>query len=231
MSSTEWSAARGEKWRAGLCAMEAMLLPTQEPLLRALQLDAPLRIADVGCGGGGTTLEISRRAPAGSVVDGLDISPALIELARARPRPDGRAVAFEVADLATATPRRPYDRLASRFGVMFFAEPDAAFANLARWLAPGGRLAFAVWGALSDNPWMSSVREVVAHFIDLPAIDPGAPGPFRYADPDELLAALARAGFASLKVDDWRGALPVGSSPAEAASFALSSFASFGELL
>jgi ubiquinone/menaquinone biosynthesis C-methylase UbiE len=128
-------------------AKEAKLAPVDEPLIRALNLDAPSRIADIGCGGGGTTLEILRRAPAGSVVHGFDLSPASIELARGRKRSDECTIAFEVANMATATaPEEPYDRLVSRFGIMFFDDPLGAFANLVRWIAPGGRFAFAALG-------------------------------------------------------------------------------------
>jgi SAM-dependent methyltransferase len=213
--------------------MESMLMPIDEPLTVALELAAPSRIAEIGCGGGGTALEILRRAPAGSVVHGFDISPKVIDLARRRLRPGDRAVVFDVADMAKAAPEHPYDRLVSRFGVMFFDEPPAAFANLVRWLEPGGRFAFAVWGRPSDNPWMTSVRDVVARIVEVPRSDPEAPGPFRYADSDKLLGLLDRAGFAGVGVSDWRGALPIGGGlpPAEAARFALASFSSFGELL
>lgn len=230
----DWGASRGEKWRAQLSRMEAMLTPIDEPLIRALHLDAPRRIADIGCGGGGTALEIVRRAPEGSVVHGFDISPALIESARDRTRPDERAIAFEIADMATAlAPHEPYDRLVSRFGIMFFDDPPSAFSNLARWLAPGGRFAFAVWGPPAENPWMTSVRNVAAEVVDVPSPDPDAAGPFRYADADKLLALLDRAGLGELDARDWRGALPIGGGlpAAAAANFALASFSSFGELL
>jgi len=172
-AATDWTGERGKKWLAQLAGMEAMLKPVDEPLIRALHLDAPARIADIGCGGGGTTLEILRRAPAGSVVHGFDLSPALIDLARSRKPSEERAVAFEIADMATAAaPEEPYNRLVSRFGIMFFDDPLAAFANLLRWLAPGGRFAFAAWGRSADNPWITSVRQVVAEIIDLPAPDP-----------------------------------------------------------
>jgi SAM-dependent methyltransferase len=229
-----WAAARGQQWAAQLAGLEAMLAPVDEPLIRALHLDAPCRIADIGCGGGGTTLEILRRAPAGSVVHGFDLSPALIELARSRKGSDERGVAFEIADMAKANaPDDPYDRLVSRFGILFFDDPPAAFANLARWLAPGGRFAFAVWGHPAENPWMTSVRQVVAEIIDLPPPDPEAPGPFRYAEAERLLALLDRAGFGELEVSDWRGVLPIGGGlpAAEAANFALAAFSSFGDML
>ena len=233
-ADSDWAATRGEKWRAQLPGMEAMLTPVDEPLMRALQLDAPLRIAEVGCGGGGTALVILRRAPAGTVVHGFDISPALIEVARRRTGPEERSITFETADMTTRTaPGALYDRLVSRFGVMFFDDPAAAFKNLARWLVPGGRFAFAVWGRPTDNPWMKSVRDEVAEVVDVPRVDPEAPGAFRYGEADTLLTLLGASGFGDLDVHDWHGALPIGGglAAAEAASFALASFASFGELL
>jgi trans-aconitate methyltransferase len=100
--------------------MEAMLAPVDEPLIRALKLDGGYRIADIGCGGGGTTLEILRQAPAGSVVHGFDLSGVLIESARSRKPYDESAIFFEIADIVTATaPGQLYNRLVSRFGVMF----------------------------------------------------------------------------------------------------------------
>ncbi len=233
-AATDWSAERGEKWLAQLAGMEAMLAPVDEPLIQALRLDAAWRIADIGCGGGGTTREILRRAPVGSAVHGFDLSPGLIEVARRLQRAEERAAAFAVANMATASaPDILYDRLVSRFGIMFFDDPLAAFANLAGWLAPGGRFAFAVWGRLAENPWMTSAREVVAEIIHLPAPDLEAPGPFRYGQPYKLLHLLEQTGYGDLEIREWRGVLPVGGglAAAEAASFALASFSSFGELL
>jgi SAM-dependent methyltransferase len=232
-AASDWADARGEKWRDQLSGMEAMLAPVDEPLIKALRLDAPYRIADIGCGGGGTTIEILRQAPAGSVVCGFDISPALIDTARARARSDERDIAFAVVDVATApAPEKSYDRLVSRFGVMFYDDPPAAFGNLVRWLAPGGRFAFAVWGPQAENPWMTSMREVVAEIINAPPPDPEAPGPFRYAVADKLITLLNQAGFGDLDARDWRGALAIGGGlpAAEAANFALAS-SSVGELL
>ncbi len=226
-TSLEWATARGEKWLAQLSGMEAMLTPVDKPIIRALHLDAPCRVADLGCGGGGTTVEILRRAPAGSVVHGFDISPALIESARKRRGSDQRAIAFSRVNVATApVPEVPYDRLVSRFGTMFYDDPTAAFANLASWLAPGGRFAFAVWGPPAENPWAAAVREAVAEVIDLPSPDPEAPGPFRYAEADKLLSLLDSVGLSDLGVRDWRGALSIGGGlpAAEAAHFALTSF-------
>jgi SAM-dependent methyltransferase len=232
----DWTALRGEKWRTSLTGMEAMLAPVDEPLIRALQLgEVPCRIAEIGCGGGGTTLQIGCRAPSGSVVHGFDLSPALIQLAVSRTRSGVDAnIEFHVADVGTvAPPNVPYDRLVSRFGIMFFEDPSSAFANLSRWLAPDGRFAFAVWGPLAKNPWMGVVREAVSEVIDLAPLDADAPGPFRYADQSKLVALLEQSGFSGLAVQDWHQRLPIGGGlqAEEAADFALASFSTFGELL
>jgi SAM-dependent methyltransferase len=230
----DWAAARSDKWRRQLAGLEAMLAPIDEPLIQALALTAPVRIADVGCGGGATTIKVLRRAPAGSVAHGLDLSPALIEVARRRHGAHDASVAFEVADMGTAAPPEPsYDRLISRLGVMFFNDPPAAFANLRRWLVPGGRFAFAVWGPVVDNAWMSATRAAVAEAIALAPIEPFAPGPFRYGDVVPLVSLLGRAGFGDVTVTDWRQALPIGDGlrAPDAAQFALAAFSSFAELL
>jgi SAM-dependent methyltransferase len=230
----DWAAARSDKWRRHLAGLEAMLAPIDEPLIEALALTAPMRIADVGCGGGATTRAVLRRAPAGSVAHGFDLSPALIEVARRRHGAHDPSAAFEVADMGTTAPPEPsYDRLISRLGVMFFNDPPAALANLRRWLVPGGRFAFAVWGPIADNPWITATRAAVAEAIDLAPIEPSAPGPFRYGDAAPLVSLLARAGFVDVTVTDWRQPLPIGGrlSAPDAAQFALASFSSFAELL
>lgn len=233
-ATSDWKDERGKKWRDTLAGMEAMLAPVDEPLIRSLHLDRPHKIADVGCGGGGTTLLIAQQAPAGSVVHGYDVSPDLIKFARNRIVSDEAAIAFAIADVETASaPSTAYNRLVSRFSTMFFRNPRAAFANLRQWLAPGGRFAFGVWGAPTENPWRADVHGIVAGIVDLPPDDPEAPGPFRYADANKLVALLGHSGFEELDVVDWRGRLPIGGGlpAAEAATFALKSFGSFGEML
>lgn len=223
----DWGGARGQKWRNCLAPMEAMLSVVNVPLIQALQVTHPCRIADIGCGGGGTALDLQRRMPDGSAVWGFDISPALVEAARARIGAGDRNITFEVADVALApAPAMGFDRLVSRFGVMFFANPLVAFSNLARWLGPKGRFAFAVWAPPADNPWMTYVREAVNEVVELTPPNPDAPGPFRYSNVDKLLDLLRQAGFDHLNAVEWRGLLPVGGglSAADAAKFALASF-------
>lgn len=232
-SVVDWAAARSDKWRRHLAGLEVMLAPIDAPLIHALELSGPMRIADVGCGSGATTLAVAHAAPLGSQVHGFDLSPALIEVARRREVGD-RDVRFTLADMGIAAPpERRFDRLVSRFGVMFFQEPHEAFANLHRWLVPGGRFAFAVWGPVDDNTWFTLVRDVVARTITLKTPDPEGPGPFRYASVEPLVALLLKAGCVDIAVEEWRGLLPMGDRPraADAAAFALGAFSSFEEQL
>ena len=154
-----------------------MLAPIDAPLIAALHLSDRLRIADIGAGGGATARAIAAAAP-DSTIEGFDISPDLIEAAKTRA---GSVAHFTLADVAVFRPAERVDRLASRFGVMFFEAPEQAFA---------------VWGPGKDVAFMASVHEAVAAVIDLPQPDPDAPGPCRYGDPSRLLGMLEAAWFA-----------------------------------
>lgn len=218
----DWANTRGALWRDQLDGMEAMLAPVDVPLIAALAMDGPCRIADIGCGGGATTQGIAAVAPAGSVAEGFDISPDLV--AAATRRAEGR-LTFTVADAGSYRPAVPFDRLTSRFGVMFFADPRAAFANLARWLAPGGRLAFAVWGPGPQVTFMAAVKQAMAGVIDAPPAEPDTPNPCRYGEPEGLLALLRDAGLRDVTSHAWLGELNVGGGmgAAQAAAFLLAS--------
>ncbi|NYT40497.1 class I SAM-dependent methyltransferase [Sphingomonas sp. R-74633] len=227
-SDYDWAGGRGAQWRDQLDGMEAMLSPVDVPFIEALALDAPYRIAEIACGGGGTTRAIAAAAPAGSEVTGFDISPDLVAAATARA---GDVARFVEADASTWRPERPFDRLASRFGVMFFDDPAAAFANLRHWLAPGGRLAFAVWGPPGEVGFMAQIRAALAAVMHLPPADPDAPGPCRYGDSARLVALLDAAGFHGAASRTWRGDLPVpGGSAQAAADFLLASSSSAAPL-
>ncbi|MEM0986608.1 MAG: class I SAM-dependent methyltransferase [Pseudomonadota bacterium] len=231
-----WAGARGALWARYAGRLDAMMAPVNHPLVDALAPEASDKIADIGCGGGSTTAAILLNGPEETRISGFDVSPDLITKARAHwaeisaEHPDlapGRAV-FHLADAAHAKPDDgPFDRLVSRFGVMFFEDEARAFSNLHAWLKPEGRFAFAVWASPKENPWMSTVRDAVAEHIDLPAPDPEAPGPFRYADGIRFKAHLEACGFSGVEIRPWRGNLALGGglSSADAADFALGAFA------
>jgi SAM-dependent methyltransferase len=173
----------------GLLALERAAIPERS------------RVLDVGCGFGETTLEIGRRVGAGGAVLGVDVSAPMIELARESARAaDLTNVAFENVDAQTASfEGRPYDALFSRFGVMFFADPAAAFDNLRRALRPGARLAFLCWRSLKENPWLLVPTMAAAPLLPMRRPDPHAPGSFAFADAARVKGLLERAGFVRIE--------------------------------
>lgn len=169
-----------------------------------LQLASGQRVLDVGCGTGHTTIQLARRvAPEGTAV-GLDIAAPMLEGARQRAADSGVSnVEFVQAD-AQVHDFEPgsYDRAYSRFGVMFFSDPDAAFANIGQALGESGVLSFACWQEVFANEWMfvpaAAAAEVVGSLPPMPG--PGEPGPFSLADVDRVRRILDGAGFADVDV-------------------------------
>jgi SAM-dependent methyltransferase len=226
----DWADEAGRRWLGHLDAFEGMIAPVGTALIQAGAFRAGERIVDVGCGAGPSALEIARRVSPGGVVLGVDISPVLVDAATRRAaktaRPPGAArVRFVAADAAAASPPEgPFDALFSRFGVMFFEDPYAAFASMCGWLKPGGRIVFSCWAPPTENPWILDIQAIAERYVTPPEPVPNAPGPFGLADVERTRDILAKAGFVDAAVKPWRGDLPIagaGASPAQAAEFAM----------
>lgn len=196
-----WNELAGPKWAAFSPLINAQVEPFGLQVMDRAGIEAGAHVLDVGCGSGHTTVELARRVgPTGSVM-GIDISGPLIEQAAASVAEAGAAqVRLECADAQTYAFRPgAFDLLYSRFGIMFFAQPEEAFANLRAGLRPGGRLAFACWRGLQENQWMMvPLGAVLQHVPPPPMPAPGAPGPFAFADADRVHGILTRAGFADV---------------------------------
>ncbi len=181
--------------------LELQLAPLGRRAIAELNPSPGETILDVGCGGGATVLELATAvAPNGKVV-GVDVSAAVLCYAR---RAAGHCprVQFLRAD-AQVHPFEPasFDAAYSRFGVMFFANPVCAFANIRRSLRQGGRLAFVCWRALEDNPLdILPLRAAAAHLPPQPTPDPEAPGPFSLADANRIREVLQSAGFTRVEI-------------------------------
>lgn len=200
-----WNGDAGQKWAQKDDMMSAMLQPIAADLLRHADLGACRRVVDVGCGGGSETLMLARTLAEGAEVVGVDISAPLLAVARARfaaaPEP-GRHLELVEADAAThAFKDREFDGLFSRFGVMFFDDPAAAFGNLRRALQPGAPLAFSCWQALDQNPWVAVPLAAALQHVPAPERpDPHAPGPFAFADADRVRGILEASGFTDVEI-------------------------------
>ena len=164
-----WNEQAGPVWVAEQQSLDAMLEPLGQTAMELAGIEPGNRVLDVGCGAGNTTLQLGERVgPSGSLL-GVDLSAPMLERARERARSAGADhVSFQQAD-AQIEPLRDFDRVFSRFGVMFFADPVAAFANLRRALGPGGRIAFICWRPLAENPWILEPMRILAELVELPA--------------------------------------------------------------
>ncbi|WP_436794984.1 class I SAM-dependent methyltransferase [Actinospongicola halichondriae] len=169
-----------------------------------LGLDAGQRVLDVGCGTGPTTTELARRVAPGGTVLGVDIAPSMLVAARTRAEKEGVGnVEFAVGDVETDDlGTGSFDAVFSHFGVMFFADPGAAFANIRTALREGGRLGFVCWQDVFANEWMlipgSAAMSVTGELPPMPG--PGEPGPFSLSDPAHVEALLQGAGFRAIDV-------------------------------
>jgi len=206
----EWTGASGDNWVLHQQRLDLMLQAFGDAAMAAAEIAAGEHILDIGCGAGATSFALAAKAGPDGEVLGVDISPQLIARAEAD-TPAGSPVAFRLADAATAAlPPAGFDLLFSRFGVMFFDDPAAAFAHMRAALQPGGRLAFACWRAPAENDWvrlpMAAIRDLVAP----PAADPLAPGPFAFADPARIEAILSAAGFGDIAVAPFDATIPYG---------------------
>lgn len=200
-----WNAVAGSTWAALQDPLDAQLEPIG---LEAMAVLAPAEgehILDIGCGAGATALELAWRIDPEGSVTGVDISAPLLEVARRRARDAGyEQVKFVQADAQThAFEKARFDAAFSRFGVMFFADPAAAFANIRGAVRPGGRLAFACWRPFAENPWMSAPMEAALRKLPpqptAPPQDPNAPGPFAFADQARVRGILEAAGWRNVR--------------------------------
>jgi SAM-dependent methyltransferase len=198
-----WNATAGHTWAAFQGQLDRQLMPLGAEAMRVLAPRPGERILDIGCGCGHTSFALAARVGASGTVLGVDISQPMLAVAAARPPESGApAPSFRLADAqADDLGTSAFDGVFSRFGVMFFNDPVAAFANIRRALKPAGRLAFACWRPLGDNPWMFVPLEAARPLLPpLTPSDPTAPGPFAFANADRLRGILSEAGFGAIAI-------------------------------
>jgi SAM-dependent methyltransferase len=199
-----WNGVGAKGWVELEGLMDRLFRPVEEVLVEAVVAAAPpagARVLDVGCGTGATTVAIARTLGPGASCTGLDVSEPMLGAARARAAREGLDVRFVRADAQRhVVDPGGVDVVASRFGVMFFDDPVAAFANLRRATADGGSLRAVVWRSAEDNPFMSVADEAAATVVEVPPRPVEGPGAFALADPDGTRALLGRAGWSAVEL-------------------------------
>lgn len=215
-----WNGPAGQCWAQSQEALDHNLQAITAALLPFVAVKPGERVLDVGCGCGTTTLSYADAAGQSGHVVGLDISAPMLALARSRA--GSKPIEFIHADASVYALKPQFDVVASRFGVMFFADPAAAFANIRNGLKPGGRLRFVCWRAMLDNVWatvpLGAARDLLP---PQQPPEPNAPGPFAFADQARLKSILERAGFKNVKIEKLDTKVYMSATAREAAQFAL----------
>ena len=200
-----WNSPAGEKWVTFEERLDGALSSVKERLLQRARVQTGERIIEIGCGTGDTALALARQAgPRGSVL-AVDVSQPLLTRAGERITAiDADNITLLLSDAQTHEfDAASADLLASRFGVMFFADPVAAFTNMAKALKPGGRLVFVSWAAVDVNPWFKIPGDAAIARLGEPAPVPQfAPGPLAFQDIGYVTDILGKAGLSGITADE-----------------------------
>ncbi|WP_129777877.1 class I SAM-dependent methyltransferase [Peristeroidobacter soli] len=199
-----WNEASGRTWVEMQQVLDRMLAPFEAPLIDAGFPGQGGQVLDVGCGAGATTRAMAQRLGTSGRCVGADISEPLLAAAKAGTAADGVGTAtFIQADAQTHSfDANRFDAVISRFGVMFFDDPVAAFTNIRRAVRVGGKLAFVAWRSPAENPFMTTAKRAAEPLLPtLPAPDPNAPGQFAFADGDRVRRILEASGWSDINLE------------------------------
>jgi SAM-dependent methyltransferase len=220
-----WNGDSGTRWVRDAARRDRIHQPVADAVLTAAGLHAGGHVLDLGCGCGATTLAAARLVAPTGTATGIDLSEPMLAVARRRMEGAGATNVAWIGGDAQTHPfdADSYDVAISRFGTMFFAEPTAAFANVATGLRAGGRLCLATWRPFDANAWLTIPGAVLARYA--PARAPG-PGPaaasplmFSQSDPDAVTTMLADAGYTAVSLERLDVALTVGTDPDDALGY------------
>jgi SAM-dependent methyltransferase len=216
-----WNGPGGQKWAQLNDSTERMLSYITAALMPFAAVKAGERVLDIGCGCGTTSFAHAKSVGSTGSVTGVDISKPMLEVAR-KSAAGAANISFIEADASAHAFKPEYDVVFSRFGVMFFADPRAAFANIRKALKPGGRVAFVCWRSLQENAW--AARPLALAMDLLPpqeAADTTAPGPFAFADSARVTSILTGTGFKDVKLETLDTVSGMGATAEEAAQASL----------
>lgn len=218
-----WTQDAGRTWVQQQAALDAFMQPVLDGVFARAPLRAGDSVLDIGCGTGASTLQAAERVGASGTVTGVDISPTMSAMAQRRGA-DIAHVSFHIADAAEhGFAPAAHDHLISRFGVMFFADPIAAFAHMITALKPGAQITFAAWGQIENNPWFTLAARAARDRLGAPPkVDPDAPGPFAFRETARVSRILSAAGFDRVTAEATDILLTPTGSPSDVARMATS---------
>jgi ubiquinone/menaquinone biosynthesis C-methylase UbiE len=200
--TTLWNGPAGRAWVEMQETIDLVLKPFEDLLVDAVSIRSGVRMLDIGCGTGATTLAVARRLGGNGSCVGLDLSEPMINLARVRAEREGSPATFIHADAQTY-PFEPmsFDMIVSRFGVMFFDDPVRAFSGLRRAAADDADLRFIAWRSAAENPFMTTAERAAAPLLpDMPARRSDGPGQFAFADQHRVKTILKESGWSAIAI-------------------------------
>lgn len=196
-----WNRPSQKRWVIEQERLDGVLDQLDDLAIPSAAPRAGERVVDIGCGCGSSALRLAGLVGPGGSVLGVDVSRIMLAHARERVR-DHPQISLCEADATDYAFAGDADLLYSRLGIMFFAEPERAFANMRRALRPGGRVCFVCWRAEDENPWYQVPLRAAAPLLELPApAAPGSAGPFAFAEAARLRGALQAGGFSRIAVE------------------------------
>jgi ubiquinone/menaquinone biosynthesis C-methylase UbiE len=217
-----WNTVAGPRWVGLGGYVERRVRAVNDLLLARSAVEAGENVLEIGCGTGAATVPFAEAVGERGRVVGVDISEPMLAGARQHIAASGlHNVTLLTADAQVHhfDPDR-FDLIASRFGVMFFADPVAAFSNLLPAARAGGRLCFACWGPLDENKhWLIPYEVALRHLGPPEPQPPHMPGPMAFSDQAYVRSILETAGFADVGINRETPDI-IGSTPAEEADFA-----------
>jgi SAM-dependent methyltransferase len=219
-----WNSEATHRWVTEQARIDRLFADVTNAALAAAAPRSGESVLDIGCGTGTTVLRLAEAVGPGGAVLGVDISEQQLALARQRIDAAGATQAQVVLDDAATHdfPPARFDVAFTRFGVMFFADPIAAFSNIRRAIKPGGRLQLAVFRPGPENPWATASVAAIRHLVTPPAPPgPEEPGQFSWGDPARVRRILGGAGFRNVALAPLDPLITLGADAAEAAEFAM----------
>ena len=200
--ASRWNGSAGRAWVDAQALLDRMFQPFEDMLVEAVRAKTVRQVLDVGCGTGGVTLALARQLGTGGRCVGVDISEPMVAAAQARAEREDALAGFICADAQSCIfEPASFDMIVSRFGVMFFDAPVAAFANLRRVAREDAELRFIAWRSAEENPFMTTAERAAASLLpNLPARRSNMPGQFAFADRHRISSILQESGWAEIDI-------------------------------